>query len=173
MRGRKSISARHRAAPGSRQLMKRAKIDAAEELMDLAVAAANSRELPAFLATFASRAAELVQAEWCGVGEIAENRVQLYSPVDEFPGGKSDWDWLFENIAAKRAGLEVTRLPERSVYCGMFPIYASDRELMGTLCVIRERAEFSPREEKLMTALASHAALSMEKVRRFSQLERS
>jgi two-component system NtrC family sensor kinase len=141
--------------------------------MDLAVAAANSRELPAFLAAFASRAAELVRAQWCGVGEIAENRVQLYSPVDEFPGGKSDWDWLTENIAAKRSGLEVTRLPERSVYCGMFPIYASDRELMGTLCVIRERAEFSPREEKLMTALASHAALSMEKVRRFSQLERS
>ena len=44
---------------------------------------------------------------------------------------------------------------------------------MGTLCVIRENAKFSAAEEKLMTALASHAALSMEKVRRFSQLERS
>ena len=173
MRGRKSISARRRAASKSRPLLNHAKIDHAEELMDLAVAAANSRELPAFLAAFASRAAEMLGAEWGGVGEIAGHRVQLYSPVKEFPAGKKDWDWLLENVAAKRTGLQVARLPERPVYCGMFPIYASDRELMGTLCVIRERAEFSPAEEKLMTALASHAALSMEKVRRFSQLERS
>ncbi len=34
-------------------------------------------------------------------------------------------------------------------------------------------AAFAKEEEKLLTALASHAALSMEKVRRFSQLERS
>jgi two-component system, NtrC family, sensor kinase len=45
--------------------------------------------------------------------------------------------------------------------------------LMGTLCLIRKKAAFSPAEEKLLSALASHAALSMEKVRRFSQLERS
>jgi len=173
MPGRKSISARRRAAPNSRKLPNRAKIDHAEELMDLAVAAANSRELPAFLAAFASRAAEMLGGEWGGVGEISGNRVQLYSPVKDFPGGKEDWEWLRENIAAKRNGLQVARLPERAAYCGMFPIYASDRELMGTLCVIRENAKFSAAEEKLMTALASHAALSMEKVRRFSQLERS
>ena len=141
--------------------------------MDLAVAAANSRELPAFLAAFASRAAEMLGGEWGGVGEISGNRVQLYSAAKDFPGGKGDWEWLLENIAAKRNGLQVARLPERTAYCGMFPIYASDRELMGTLCVMRENAKFSAAEENLMTALASHAALSMEKVRRFSQLERS
>ncbi len=173
MRGRKSISTRRRAAPNNRKLSNRAKIDHAEELMDLAVAAANSRELPAFLAAFASRAAEMLGGEWGGVGELSGNRVQLYSPAKDFLGGKEDWDWLLENIAAKRSGLQVAHLPQRAAYCGMFPIYASDRELMGTLCVIRANAEFSAAEEKLMTALASHAALSMEKVRRFSQLERS
>src|SRR6202041_2028365 len=41
------------------------------------------------------------------------------------------------------------------------------------ICVMRETGRFSASEEKLLAALASHAALSMEKVRRFSQLERS
>src|SRR5258705_211770 len=52
-------------------------------------------------------------------------------------------------------------------------MFASDGELMGPLCLLRKAAGFSRAEEKLLAALASHAALSMEKVRRFSQLERS
>ncbi len=141
--------------------------------MNLAVAAANSRELPAFLAGFASRAAEMLDAQWGGVGEIIGNRVELYSPVQEFPASKIAWDWLLANISCKRNGLQVLPLPESTAHCAFFPIYASDGELMGTLCLIREKPQFSSTQEKLLTALASHAALSMEKVRRFSQLERS
>ena len=141
--------------------------------MNLAVAAANSRELPAFLAGFASRAAEMLEPEWGGVGEIIGNRVELYSPAQEFPASKAAWDWLLINVSCKRAGLQVLPLPGSPGHCAFFPIYASDGELMGTLCLIRERAQFSATQEKLLTALASHAALSMEKVRRFSQLERS
>jgi hypothetical protein len=115
MRGRKSLSARHRAVSNNRKVPNRAKIDHAEELMDLAVAAANSRELPAFLAAFAARAAEMLRGEWGGVGELSGNRVQLYSAVKDFPGGKRDWEWLLENIAAKRSGLQVARLPARGV----------------------------------------------------------
>ncbi len=37
----------------------------------------------------------------------------------------------------------------------------------GTLCLIREQLQFSAEQKKLLTALVSHAALSMEKVRRF------
>jgi two-component system NtrC family sensor kinase len=58
-------------------------------------------------------------------------------------------------------------------HIAFYPIYASDAELMGTLCMVRKAVGFSQAEEKLLAALASHAALSMEKVRRFSQLERS
>jgi PAS domain S-box-containing protein len=141
--------------------------------MNLAVAAANSRELPAFLAGFASRAAEMLDAEWGGVGEIIGSRVELYSPAQEFHAGHEVWDWLLLNIAYKRDGLQVLPLPENLGHCAFFPIYASDGELMGTLCLIRKEAEFTEAQEKLLTALASHAALSMEKVRRFSQLERS
>lgn len=173
MRGRNITSARRKTATRTRKLPGQVASDYSQELMNLAVAAANSRELPAFLAGFASRAAEMLNAEWGGVGEIVGNRVQLYSPVQEFPAGKPAWDWLLGNVSCERAGLEVLPVPGSHAHCAFFPIYASDGELMGTLCLIRDKPQFSPTEEKLVTALASHAALSMEKVRRFSQLERS
>jgi PAS domain S-box-containing protein len=141
--------------------------------MNLAVAAANSRELPAFLAGFASRAAEMLDAQWGGVGEILGSRIELYSPAQEFLAGPAAWEWLLQNVSYKRDGLQVLALPGKAGFCVFFPIYASDGELMGTVCLIRGVAKFTNAQEKLLTALASHAALSMEKVRRFSQLERS
>src|SRR5450432_2182916 len=173
MRGRKAIPSRRRSAARGRNPSGQPDSDYSQELMDLAVAAANSRELPAFLAGFASRAAEMLDAKWGGVGEIIGNRVELYSPAREFPESQETWDWLLQNISYKRDGLQVSPLPEGESQCAFFPIYASDGELMGTLCLIREKSQFSAAQEKLVTALASHAALSMEKVRRFSQLERS
>ncbi len=173
MRGRKITSARRKPAVRARKLSGQAASDYSQELMNLAVAAANSRELPAFLAAFALRAAEMLDAEWGGVGEIVGNRVELYSSAQEFPAGKPIWDWLRGNVSTIRDGLQFLPLPDGSAHCAFFPIYASDGELMGTLCLIRKKSQFSTAQEKLLTALASHAALSMEKVRRFSQLERS
>jgi PAS domain S-box-containing protein len=173
MRGRKKTTARRRPAVRGRKSFGQNDSDYAQELMNLAVAAANSRELPAFLAGFASRAAEMLDAQWGGVGEIIGSRVELYSPAQEFPASKDVWHWLLLNISCKRDGLQVLALPEDSGYCAFFPIYASDGELMGTLCLMRMEVGFTAAQERLLTALASHAALSMEKVRRFSQLERS
>jgi PAS domain S-box-containing protein len=173
MRGRKNTTARRRPAVRGRKPLGQTDSDYAQELMNLAVAAANSRELPAFLAGFASRAAEMLDAQWGGVGEIVGSRVELYSPAQEFPGSNAVWNWLLLNISCHRDGLQVQALPEGSGHCAFFPIYASDGELMGTLCLLRAEISFSAAQERLLTALASHAALSMEKVRRFSQLERS
>ncbi len=147
--------------------------DYSSELMDLAVEAANSHELPAFLAGFALRAAEMLKSRWGGVAELLGSRVEMYSHSQEFPAGGEDWNWLLANCATKRDSKEVVELPSGKLYCALYPIYATDGELMGTLALIRESAQFTKSEEKLLTALASHAALSMEKVRRFSQLERS
>ena len=173
MRARKSTSPRRAAAVRGRLKSEHAKPDYAKELMDLAVEAANSRELPAFLAGFASRAAEMLKADWGGVGEIIGNRVELYSSVKEFPVGPATWQWLLSTISTRRTGLEVVPLDKRRSFCALLPIYASDGELMGTLCLIRGSGKFSEDEEDLLIALGSHAAVSMEKVRRFSQLERS
>ena len=141
--------------------------------MELVVEAANSRVLPEFLRKFAARSADMLQAEWAAVGELIGNRVEVYSPQLEFPLAGKEREWLVECLAQKRPGLEILPLPRGGHNVALYPIYASDGELMGTLCLIRKTQGFSPAEEKLLSALASHAALSMEKVRRFSQLERS
>lgn len=141
--------------------------------MDLVVEATNSRELPAFLAGFAARATRMLGAEWGGVGEIRGNKVEIYSQMQGFPASEVERHWLVANIDRRRSGLEVLPLGDGPSYCAFYPIYASDGELMGTLCLLRRTARFSAVEEELLAALGSHAALSMEKVRRFSQLERS
>src|SRR5580692_5811342 len=53
------------------------------------------------------------------------------------------------------------------------PISASDGERLGMLCLLRRRKSLDAKEKKLLHALASHAALSLENFRRFSQLEKS
>jgi len=147
--------------------------DVSHELMSLAVEAAHCRELPTFLSGLAQRAAELLGAEWGGLGEILGNRVQLHelSPVSLVHSEKRIW--IEENVLRRRPGLEVLPSCQKGLSCAFYPIYASDHELMGTLCLLRGAEVFSSDEKRLLDALASHAALVMEKVRRFSQLERS
>src|SRR4029077_11405253 len=53
------------------------------------------------------------------------------------------------------------------------PVQASDGEPLGAICVYGARREIATEEKKLLHALASHAAVSLENFRRFSQLERS
>ncbi len=173
MRERKSISARRPAAASGRKNPGRPKHDYSKELMELVVEAANSRVLPEFLRGFAERTAEMLDAEWAGVGEIVGSRVEIYTRRPGYPANEKEREWLGQGLRRRRPGLEVFPLKRTSQHIAFYPIYASDGELMGTLCLLRKAAGFSRAEEKLLAALASHAALSMEKVRRFSQLERS
>ncbi|HTB91275.1 MAG TPA: PAS domain S-box protein [Candidatus Sulfotelmatobacter sp.] len=173
MREPKSISARRPAAASGRKTAGRPKHDYSKELMELVVEAANSRVLPEFLRGFAQRSAEMLDTEWACVGEIVGSRVEIYSRRPDYPINEKEREWLVQGLQQKRPGLEVLPLKRTGQHVAFYPIYASDGELMGTLCLIRKAAGFSRAEQKLLAALASHAALSMEKVRRFSQLERS
>ncbi len=173
MRNRKKLRVRRPVAARMPEISGQTKRDYSQELMDLVVEAAKSRDLPVFLAGFAARATEMLKAEWGGVGEILGSKVELYSQGTEFPGGEPERAWILRNVTRKRPGLEVLPLGETAKYCAFYPIYASDGELMGTVCLVRRKAEFSPKEDELLAVLGSHAALSMEKVRRFAQLERS
>jgi PAS domain S-box-containing protein len=141
------------------------------EFMDLALEAAHCRELPVFLAGLAGRASDMLNAEWGAVGEIHGNKVDLYRRHNAIP--LPDRLWIAEKVKMKRAGLEVLPWEGKSSFCVFYPIYASDHELMGTLCLERAKREMSAEDERLLAALSSYAALVMEKVRRFSQLERS
>jgi len=173
MREPKSIPARRPAAASGRKTAGRPKHDYSKELMELVVEAANSRVLPEFLRGFAQRSAKMLDAEWAGVGEIVGSRVEIYSRRPDYPTNEKEREWLVQGLRQKRPGLEVLPLKRTGQHIAFYPIYASDGELMGTLSMIRKAAAFSRAEQKLLAALASHAALSMEKVRRFSQLERS
>jgi two-component system, NtrC family, sensor kinase len=177
MRERKSIPTRRgpvavpaRSAPAPARIH-----DRAQELMDLVLEAASSRDLPVFLTGFAGRASEMLSAEWAGVAEITGARVEIYTRDKTASGHPIDKKWLAEHAAKKRPSLEVLPYPDSrgELHAAFYPIYASDREWMGTLCLLRTVDSFSAAEHKLLAALGSYAALSMEKVRRFSQLERS
>ena len=173
MPGRKASPKHGATALRKRTAKVRNRSDHALELIDLVVEAAKSRELPAFLDAFAGRAGEMLEAEWGALGEIRGNKVELHCLETSRRHLTEYQDLLMENVMSRRAGLEVLPGKRQSTYVAFYPIYASDGELMGTLCLLRETAEFSAPEEKLLAALGSHATLVMEKVRRFSQLERS
>jgi PAS domain S-box-containing protein len=173
MPGRKASPKHGATALRKRTAKVRNRSDHALELIDLVVEAAKSRELPAFLDAFAGRAGEMLEAEWGALGEIRGNKVELHCLEVSRRHLTEYQDLLMENVMSRRTGLEVLPGKRQSTYVAFYPIYASDGELMGTLCLLRETAEFSAPEEKLLAALGSHATLVMEKVRRFSQLERS
>jgi PAS domain S-box-containing protein len=156
----------------------------AEELMELAVDAAQSRQLPEFLERFAGRVARMLNAAWGGVAVLRGRETDLYSAGENARAVSSALrSWIIVSARESRAGAVVRALPAseagpseggasgmRAVFV---PVTASDGERLGMLCVLRRRKSLDGKEKKLLHALASHAALSLENFRRFSQLEKS
>jgi len=156
----------------------------AEELMQLAVEAAQSRHLPDFLEQFAERAARMLGADWGGVAVHSGREAELYCG----PNGRgypqpAVRNWLIACAQEARGDVISQEIPER--IAEVFPaekkpaavvlvgISGNDKERLGTLCLLRKRKTLATVEKRLLQALASHAALSLENFRRFSQLERS
>jgi PAS domain S-box-containing protein len=169
----KSQFARRSVKVRQRELPKPAATDVSHVLMDLAVEAARCRELPKFLTGFATRAAELLGAAWGALAEIRGNRVELYHEIPNLSANTEERIWIEENSLRRRASLEIVPCRKPNSHCAFYPIFASDHELMGTLCLFPTMPDFSEEKRALLDALGSQAALVMEKVRRFSQLERS
>ncbi len=157
----------------SRKSAARASFNVSQEFMNLAVEAAHCRELPTFLAGLAARAADMLRAEWGGLGEIIGTKVELHCRVSAIPTEESERIWLSDRVIERRSGIETAPSPSKDSFWIFCPVYASDQELMGTLCLLRDTENISREDHRLLTALGSYAALVMEKVRRFSQLERS
>jgi PAS domain S-box-containing protein len=152
--------------------------------MELAVDAAQSRHLPEFLRRFAGRAARMLKASWGGVTVFRGRETDVYTA----PGGKPAEDnrignWFVQSARETLGEIGVRELPVeegptfgaagRSAVAITAAIAASDGEALGALCLLRERKRIDSEEKQLLHALASHAALSIENFRRFSQLERS
>lgn len=171
---------RHRKSPGLAAGTMRQQAD---ELMELAVDAAQSRHLPNFLERFSGRAARMLGCEWCGVMVFRGRETDLYQPeAAENRIEAAKQTALIRWAREKRDEIEVLPVfaeggdggsgseASRAVFV---PIAASDGESLGALCLLRARKTLSGAERRLLAALASHAALSLENFRRFSQLERS
>src|SRR5215470_943768 len=176
------LSARRRAAETPRPLDQ-----TAEELMEIAVDAAQSRLLPRFLERFAKRIVRMLGADWGSVVVFRGRETDVYQA---YQGTTSEVRLEAQHHAAlirtarkPRRETEVqplhqdatlSRLPGLTNGVAIFvPITASDDEALGALCLLRNRKTLEDSERRLLHALASHAALSLENFRRFSQLERS
>ena len=152
--------------------------------MELAVDAAQSRDLPAFLERFARRATRMLNAKWGAVVVLRGRETDLYQDATSDIHLETPQQVALIRLARQhRREIEMrplssdttlSLLSESSATALTFvPITASDEVSLGTLCLIGERATLEKNERHLLQALASHAALSLENFRRFSQLERS
>ena len=152
--------------------------------MELAVDAARSRHLPEFLGRFADRAARMLSAEWCGVMVFRGRETDFYqTPQSKFGAEAVLHTSLIRQGRESRQEIEIRPLAADGFAGGgsatpktvaiFVPITASDAEDLGSLCLVRKRKTLDDAERRLLHALASHAALSLENFRRFSQLERS
>jgi len=151
--------------------------------MELAVEAAQSRHLPDFLEQFALRASRMLDAIWGGVAVYRGRETDLHAMPGPAATTEAAMSWLISCARESQSEMETRAIPEEIGAAWSFPeepgtvafvrIAASDNERLGTLCLIRNRKTLSADEKRLLHALASHAALSLENFRRFSQLERS
>ena len=152
--------------------------------MELAVEAAQSRHLPNFLEQFALRATRMLDATWGGVAVYRGRETELYAAKGR--SGKTSnrcEEWLIANARESRHEVEARAMPKEiaaTLEGAVEPaaavfvrIAGSDNDRLGTLCLMRRRKSLDGDEKRLLHALASHAALSLENFRRFSQLERS
>jgi PAS domain S-box-containing protein len=156
----------------------------ADELMDLAVEAAQSRQLPEFLERFAERAARMIDATWGGVAVFRGRDTDLYAaPASQNTVSETLARWIAASAHENKNAEVICPVPARSagepkestgqLNVVFVPIVASDMDCLGSLCLLRRRKNLSAKDKRLLHALASHAALSIENFRRFSQLEKS
>jgi two-component system NtrC family sensor kinase len=152
--------------------------------MELAVDAAQSRHLPEFLERFADRAARMLSADWCGVMVFRGRETDLYqAPKSKLDSEATPHSLLIHHARQLPKEIQIRTLSADNsmgdasaapkAIAIFVPITASDAEDLGSLCLLRKRKTLDDSERRLLHALASHAALSLENFRRFSQLERS
>jgi PAS domain S-box-containing protein len=152
--------------------------------MELAVDAAQSRHLPEFLERFAARAVRMLDAKWGDVAVFRGRETSLYHASRSDTVADCARETTLIRLAREtRREIEVRALPTAltssaaragaSAAVILVPITASDNEALGALCLLRDSKALDDSERRLLQALASHAALSLENFRRFSQLERS
>src|SRR5258706_13510440 len=118
----------------------------AEELMELAVDAAQSRHLPGFLERFAERAARMLSAEWCSVMVFRGRETDSYqTSIGKDRPDAAEHTSLVSY--ARELGKEIEVRPlatdsgdvteaKKSKVAVFVPITASDAESLGAICLV-------------------------------------
>src|SRR5437868_3582082 len=116
----------------------------AEELMELAVDAAQSRHLPSFLERFVERAGRMLGAEWCGVMVFRGRDTDCYQSGNQNRLSAADLTSLIRYSREIGKEIEARAVPTSSdaaeVEAGarvLVPIVASDGESLGAICLVR------------------------------------
>lgn len=180
----KTNSSRRLTRPPLETKAKSSERQHAPELMALAVDAAQSRHLPGFLERFSARAAHMMGAAWGCVAVFRGRETDLFAAAQTLRVPSAEGQaWLVGAAREARREIEVRPLSgaKTSPFGGALgvkaaifvPIAASDGERLGMLCLLHKKSSMRAADRVLLQALASHAALSLENFRRFSQLERS
>src|SRR5271168_2763842 len=112
MRQRKSIRTRHLTTRLSKAVPVPPSSKQAEELMELAVDAAQSRQLPEFLERFARRSARMLNAAWGAVAVFRGRETDLYAAVDKEDAVSSALrSWIISSARENRVAPVVRALP--------------------------------------------------------------
>jgi two-component system NtrC family sensor kinase len=126
----------------------------------------------------------MLDAIWGGVAVYRGRETELYSAKGTSGATlRGCEEWLIASARESRNEVDARAVPKEiaaafegaaeSAAAVFVRIVGSDNQRLGTLCLIRKRKGLDGDEKRLLHALASHAALSLENFRRFSQLERS
>lgn len=147
-----------------------------------------SLEKPDFARRLTARAAEMLGARSAVLVLARESDWEIAA----LSGPAHRWDAMTQHhlagtLAGQAEGLGTnlrTGLAERLLGPGLAeslgwkglvlaPLYGSEAELLGVLCLVDLQRVLYPAEQQLLEALASHTSVALENVRLFSRIEQS
>src|SRR6204780_917347 len=147
-----------------------------------------SLDKPEFARRLTARAAEMLGARSAVLVVARESDWEIAA----LSGPAHRWDAMTQprlagTLAEQATGLGSdlrTGLAERLLGAGLAeslgwkglvlaPLYGSEAELLGVLCLVDLARDLYPAERQLLEALASHTSVALENVRLFSRIEQS
>src|SRR6202522_1883027 len=147
-----------------------------------------SLDKPEFARRLTARAAEMLGARSAVLAVARESDWEIAA----LSGPAHRWDAMTQHrlagtLAEQATGLGSdlrTGLAERLLGAGLAeslgwkglvlaPLYGSEAELLGVLCLVDLTRDLYPAERQLLEALASHTSVALENVRLFSRIEQS
>jgi len=157
--------------------------------MELALDATRSAHKSEFLEKFVARTARLMNAQGGAAAIFRGREIESLAAHGCLDGGTEHREALrrgFQTVLEK--GAEEIRTARAAAAFGkeaartmrlngakltLAQFDGNDAMPLGIVCLVREEPELSWEDRRLLRALVSHASLTLENFRRFSQLERS